>query len=69
MTHNRLVRKTEATTILGVGKSTLWKLSKRNDFPEEIVISPAIRGWMLKGPLRLARTTEVGRDQKHGENR
>lgn len=45
MTLDRLIRPTEAARLLGLSKSTLWRMRRRGDLPEPLKISSGAVGW------------------------
>lgn len=44
-TTTRLLRMPEVLKKLGISSTTVWRLSKKNDFPPAIRISPGAVGW------------------------
>ena len=51
MKEDRFVRMKELTTIVGVGKSTIYRLISANKFPPQVKITQRTSGWRLSAVM------------------
>lgn len=52
----RIVRAREASRILGVSMTTLWRMGKKDGFPQKVSVSSGAKGWFLCELLDWAET-------------
>ena len=46
VTEFRVLRPAAACKMLGVGRTTLWKLAQRPDFPQRVTLGARATGWV-----------------------
>ena len=59
MKEDRFIRMKELTTIVGVGKSTIYSLIAANKFPPQVKVTQKISGWRLSTIMEWMDSREV----------